>query len=120
MSGPKCIVCGKPIRKKTTTYYVREATNEKPHGHRESSIGGTIFDLHFAAERMPKSRPEVQAVVNGTVIFHRYGAQGRIWTFTTWDGESYEDEFFHSKECAMKQGYASARSGHRYTWRSRS
>lgn len=43
---------------------------------------------------------------------------GLIVRFTVWDGVSYRHlGYFCTNRCAVDQGYASARSGARFTWK---
>lgn len=133
-----CIVCGRPIRKKTTTFYFREPLEAregghrgsvagfgtygyeppqeaKPDGHREQ--GSTKWSWTIYTSRIPKTKAQAQAFVNMQIVSVQRGASDDvIRSVTVWDGESYEDEFFDTGGCAKKQGYASARSGDRFTW----
>jgi hypothetical protein len=134
---PKCIVCNKPIRKKTTTWYVRapvearevtykeicghrmvdlEALEAKPAGTVESTVGGSIKTVFV--DEFPTTKDECSRLTNETVVsVSKHHSGQHIEKFSTWDGESYEDEFFDNGRCAQKQGYAAARHGHRFEWR---
>ncbi|WP_066725267.1 hypothetical protein [Sphingomonas pituitosa] len=123
-----CIVCGRPIAKRTSDFFFREpvayqppkphswggdhnAIEAKPDGWRE---GNSIY-LH----QRPRSREEAQRYVNGEIISVR--RDGEVLSRVSyWDGESWQDRFFCTNRCAMDQGYASAQHGHRYLWKSRS
>lgn len=122
-----CIVCGRPIAKRTSTIYFREpvayrppeprswggfhdAIEAKPDGHREGEY------IYLA--QPPETRAEAQRYVNGEIIsVQRDGDVLRQANY--WDGESWADPFFCTNACAMKQGYASAQSGDRYKWKAR-
>jgi hypothetical protein len=136
MSRRKCIVCGKPIRKRTnyvrfeTPVTYRAATTkvlmgreipdlgeraEKPEGHRDVDILGNVI---YYTSNPPKTKAECQRFTNAAVLSVRrhWSDPDTIHEFSFWDGETYEDEFFHSGDCAKKQGYAAARAGHRWKW----
>lgn len=119
MTNPKCIVCGKPIPKVTSTVYLRETTSQHFHGEagNVTSYSKTVF---VDKDKWPKTREECAAFSNGIVVSvsrSRYDEEKRIDSFGVWDGESYENEFFHSQSCAVLQGYAAARAGHRWVWK---
>ena len=94
---PLCRSCGKPIAKRTKMHSVR------------------------GSEQPLRSKADAQKLTNERVIFLRYHTETdaymkptgkrRIWFFTTWDGESYVDEFFCTNNCAMRLAYACARVG---------
>jgi hypothetical protein len=128
-----CIVCGKPIRKKTN--YVRfeqprpyrarttkivcghemedlSEQEERPEGLRKVDSSGNIT---IWTARPPKTKAECQRFTNHTVLSVKRGDDA-IREFSFWDGETYEDEFFDNGRCAQRQGYASARHGDRWTW----
>lgn len=111
-----CIVCGKPIPKATVTIYFKEAAGYKREpGTREESYGGYMVAI-YVAER-PRTKAEAQRHVNQPIVSVRrlgeYVSQVGVW-----DGESFASEYFHSNECAIRQGLASAQHGHRYKWAS--
>jgi hypothetical protein len=128
-----CIVCGKPIRKKTN--YVRF---EKPRPYRARTTkiicGHEMEDLSEQEERPeglrrvddfgnvviwtnnpPKTKDDCQRFTNSTVLSVKRDGEV-IREFSFWDGETYQDEFFDNGRCAERQGYASARKGDRWTW----
>ena len=129
----KCIVCGKPIPKRTHTFWIEqpvEAAPERPMfaGSRsmmparaerlEGHIEKGSFSSRIYTSRPPQNRAECARWSNHEVVSHKYGAPGMgIRQFTTWDRESYRDPHFHSEECAAKQGRASAHAGDRFTWK---
>jgi hypothetical protein len=131
-----CIVCGKPIRKKTN--YVRF---DKPRPYRAATtkiiMDREVEDMSEQEERPeglrmvdslgnitlytanpPKTKAECQRFTNGTVLAvkRHWNERDVISEFSFWDGETYEDEFFDNGRCAQRQGYASARHGDRWTW----
>ncbi len=116
MSGPRCIVCGKPIAKKTHTIYLRETNSNRSHG--EYSDETYSKHLFLDKDKWPKNKADCQKLTNMIVVSVQYtGSERSIYSFGVWDGQSYDDEFFHSQLCATRQGYAAAREGLRWTWK---
>lgn len=85
------------------------AQTERLEGQREGSR------IHMAA--WPKTRDEAARLVNQQIISVRKNGDGEIEKFATWDGESFDSEWFCTNECAMMQGRASAEHGARFTWK---
>jgi hypothetical protein len=128
----KCINCGRTIAKKTNTIrfdtprafrpagHMSEVMGhkvgyqperaEKPEGHREEDgFGGwTIY-----TSNPPKTKAEAQRYSNHPIVSIRRWKDA-ISQFSVWDGESYEDQFFHSGKCATEFGYKAARAGVRF------
>ena len=101
-----CIVCGRPIPRTMTRTEVRPLTKTDG-SSRAAKINADLFDLADCRRRT--NHPYVtRAARNGA---------GMIVAFDSWDGETYDSEFFCTRRCAMKQGVASARSGARFTWK---
>lgn len=102
---PRCRYCGKPIRKETHTYWFGQGGNA---GHSSDFIT-------YRAEK-PMSKAEAQRLVNQQIVSVRrekYPAPGEetfVSQVTTWDGESYADEFFCSGEHARYFAYAVLRA----------
>lgn len=99
-----CIVCGRPIAKRTTTVYIVPDTGWSPNyqGHRADV----------------KSRCECRRFTNAPyIVSHRKNGDGFIYSFETWDGETFTDKYFCTKSCAQAQGYAAAKFGHRFLWK---
>ena len=102
---PRCRYCAKPIRKKTTTHWFgRPSTNLK-----------SFIKTHI---EKPKTREEAQRLINEKIVSVGYWTDavhpeiGRyIDKVSTWDGESYVDQFFCSNLCAQKLGYLMAKKG---------
>jgi hypothetical protein len=125
VTPPRCIVCGRPIAKRTATLYFREpkayqpakptswgdewpAQEAKPDGLREGN--------HLYLQHRPRTRAEAQRYVNGQIVSSKRRAEF-VTSVNYWDGESYADKYFCTNNCAMRQGYASAAHGARYVWR---
>lgn len=124
----KCIVCGKLIAKRTHQFVFRqprEALVGKSIGFgipdMEAIPDGTFNRGHSYSEifltECPTTVEELARWTNHTVIRFSRDSRGAINRFSTWDGESYKDPWFHSETCAAMQGRASAHSGDRYTWK---
>lgn len=103
---PKCIVCGRNIAKRTERVIVQPI----------SADGFNSGNATVHADIRTKA--DAQQHTNHVVTSISMGPSGVAWTFNTWDGVSYEDEFFCNGNCARKQAYASARHGQRYVWKS--
>lgn len=128
-----CIVCGKPIAKRTITFYLRESVEERPATYRtvagreildlpavtakpHGTVEGEGFSRTVYLDRLPTDQEECARLTNHEIVSIRRDHQGNIWQFGAWDG-NYVDEFFHSQACAAKQGYASAQHGARFVWK---
>jgi hypothetical protein len=102
---PLCRWCGKRIRKDTDWVYCRD---QEPEEKFRTAIGRYVV-------ASPKTKAECQALVNETVVSVRRGhnseTKDRIYSFGTWDGESYVDEFFCTGEHAKFFGDLAVRSG---------
>jgi hypothetical protein len=110
---PLCHYCGKPIAKHTQSVYVRDPR------------GGVLGTLH-TVEGPLHSKEECQRTVSDRVVSVSYepdysslyvggrapGTPRLVASFTTWDGESWRDEFFCNGTCAARFAYLMARSGH--------
>ena len=95
-----CRYCGKAISKATVTHYF---------GGSRSSYGSDWVKDHM--ER-PASREEVQRLVNEAVVQIRWHGEGEgrhVYRATTWDGESYMDQFFCRNVCAEAMGRSAAK-----------
>jgi len=76
-------------------------------------------------ETAPKTMADCQKLTNETVVSVEYQYEtdsnyertGRrvVHSYSTWDGESYKDEFFCNGEHAKYFGYAAAHHGLRFT-----
>jgi len=103
---PLCRYCAGAIRKRTHTVLF---------GQSQPSLSAYITCM---AEK-PISKAEAQRLVNQKIVSLSWDhswedgvpTRSYIHKITTWDGESYEDEFFCTGEHARKFGYASARGG---------
>jgi hypothetical protein len=122
----RCIVCNRPVPRRTTTYWFREpraAIEAGPFGgsipaHPEGEIIGTEI---FTANP-PTDRVGCQRYTNHTIISHKmdWRDKSKVSRFTVWDGESYLFRgHFCTNNCVMSQGYASAQFGERFIWKDR-
>jgi ribosomal protein L32 len=96
---PFCRTCGKPIRKHTVAWFCGQSIERRDQ-----------FSRTVAAR--PTTRAECQQLTNDRVISVSYSGDGdrrHIFRFGTWDGESYDDEFFCTNACAISLAYASVR-----------
>lgn len=95
-----CIVCAKAIPRATKTVWIRGIT--APFMGNE---GTPRADLRTIDDCRKHSGTEH---VYALRLWH-----GFVYRYSTWDGKSWRDEFFCSNQCAIAQGYISARAGHR-------
>jgi hypothetical protein len=107
---PLCRYCAAPIKKHTHTVWFGM-----------NQMGQTGYSTHMPDK--PKSKAEAQRLVNQQIVsigwsHHWVQQDGRdvkvreyIDKITTWDGESYVDEFFCNAEHARWFGYAAVRGG---------
>lgn len=107
-ANPKCIVCGRPIRKHVEVVDVRPVSFTAG----SDPTARVNADLHTKDDCLRHTNaPFVTHIVRGP--------HGLVLRFHTWDGESFENMFFCTGYCAQRQGYASAQHGHRFTWNTR-
>lgn len=82
--APLCRYCGKPIPKETEV-------------------------IHFRGDREPpRTREEAQRLTNRPIIsiaYDAYEGVRYVQRISTWDGESYIDDFFCKGEHALRYGY---------------
>jgi hypothetical protein len=99
LTQPFCRYCGKAIRKWTTTIY----------------FGKTSNPAH------PETKADAQRLINQQVLSVSYAGkywwkdnEDRRWIdhVTTWDGQSYHDQFFCGPKCAEHLGRLMARNDH--------
>lgn len=105
----RCRYCGKPTPKRTVTHWFGRDNEGHP------------SDYWISHKERPRSKSEVQRLVNGQIVSVRwsrgeeYGAKQAGFDFITrasvWDGESYADKFFCNGDHAKRFGYAMARIG---------
>jgi hypothetical protein len=109
---PYCRACGRAIAKHT----VRHSVHKKPTENQRSDPG---WWHHVYADPLPKSKEECQPLTNGTITavgYCRHGIDaGTVDTFYVWDGETYNDQYFCTGECARNWGYAMAKGFPRIT-----
>jgi hypothetical protein len=114
---PLCHYCGKAIRKYTTLHFIKvqgDGTNISESEHWRYIV---VADK---ASR-PRTKAECQMLTNLPVVSVSYnhrmdeydGERKReaVSTFTSWDGESYEDEFFCKGDHAKAFGRLMAKAG---------
>lgn len=92
---PLCRYCGKGIAKKTTRHCFGQATHNAP----------TRYWVNHT--ETPANKAEAQRYLNEAIVSVRGGYGGLHCG--TWDGESWEDEFFCTGECAKGFGYFAMR-----------
>lgn len=92
MSAPRCLNCGKAIRKRTKT-----------------------AEFWLNNPDAPRSLEECRKLTNHRVVSVRYWSSGRVRHFSTWDGESYAPVFGHfcKGECAGLFAFKLANRGAR-------
>lgn len=108
---PLCRACGKPIAKHTSAIYFGWSTLSS----------GSMIETGQARREKPRTRAEAQRVSNKeitSVRWHRETRNGErvpsedyIDRINVWDGETYEDQFFCSTQCAVRLARACARDG---------
>ena len=108
---PFCRYCGEPIRKYTTNVHVKR---ERTECHRND-----LGSRYIYPDRDLKSKAECQSFTNQVVVSVAYTTDlkdgdpvpgtRRVSSFTEWDGERYQDQFFCSGEHAKNFGYVLAR-----------
>jgi hypothetical protein len=104
--APRCRYCGKRIAKSATRVWLRTKADveHSPHVNR----GDIIVD------RLPQTITECAPLTNGQVlhVWRNVPARGGdIYSFSWWDGESYDDKFFCKGEHARAMGYLAAKQG---------
>lgn len=91
---PLCRACGKGIKKYTQHFWVRP---QKPLAMDRWIVVGVFT-----------SKSEVEAIVKEQVVSVKYhtppDGERCVWSFTTWDGDSYEDQWFCTDSCAAAFG----------------
>jgi len=102
---PRCRWCGKPIAKATNYHSVSNAF----HAFKENKLT-TLEDCqkkHNEKIVSVKYHHETESTIDG------YARTGRrtVYSYATWDGESYKDGFFCNGEHAQLMGYAAAEKG---------
>ena len=98
MTAPLCRNCGAPIAKKTTTVWFGEG----PIACRRDP------STSFAAK--PRTLEEAAKYSNHQIVSHRFSDVDRsVRVMHVWDGDSYQDDAFHSQSCAAAFGRAMAK-----------
>jgi len=99
---PICRWCKRKIKKRTTRIYL------VPEGGTDFN-GGEFWRTIFLRpdQKWPVTKEEAQTLVNEKIISHSYH-NGRIHSVGVWDGESYDDPYFCTGNCARQFAYAVA------------
>lgn len=93
---PRCYYCGKPLKRSTESHY--HGKNEHYHG--------------FTGTYRSKAEVEAARITNHKVMSVRKDrTTGVVWTFNTWDGESYVDDMFCTDRCGYLMGRMGVRAG---------
>lgn len=98
-----CRCCGKPVKKYTTTVYVREAPSQYDHAH------AWVRYIYVGADR-PKTKQDCQRHSNQQVISVGRSKDGTVHSFAEWDGARYQDEFFCSGPCTKSFAQMAAKA----------
>lgn len=113
---PYCRWCGKPIRKHTERHSLR--------GHNfETAEPVTVEELkkttnkqivsvkyHYEHEKWEDQRTDPSDIYSRNYVRHVSGRR-TVSVYTTWDGETYLDEFFCNGPCENAMGRAAAEKG---------
>ena len=106
---PLCRYCGKKIAKWTETVYVRDRSVRSKADCEKRTNQKVVSVRYEDPGRFKRSAPK-DYYTEAEIC--EAEAQGRwVDMFTTWDGESYQDEFFCNGTHAQYFGYAAARAG---------
>jgi hypothetical protein len=113
---PLCRCCGKPIRKWTTHVHIVPERTKYNSG--DSSWSRTVVSatpLKTKADCQRHSNQQVVSIKYTVDYDNSYPAQPipetrRVYSFTEWDGESYDDELFCNNACAQELGRLAARN----------
>ncbi len=106
LRSKKCIVCGRAIRKRVVDIMVLPVT------------GTTGHSIRVDVEADLRTKADCARHTNAPfIVAIRRNREGFVTRFGTWDGESFVDRYFCTNSCAQSQGYASADSGQRFTWK---
>jgi hypothetical protein len=112
---PHCLWCGTRIAKATTRHnVVTPAMWRQSFREAYASMPKTIADCHkLTNEKVVSVDYQYEQDYN----FERTGRRV-VHSYSTWDGESYQDEFFCNGDHARQFGYAAAIHGLRFKKRS--
>lgn len=106
MSEPMlCRCCAKPIRKYTTTAYIKETKSQYDV---ERSYQRYIY---LTNDTWPKTISDCRKLSNQHVLAVKRGKSGEIASFSEWDDVRYVDTLFCSGTCAQDFGRMAARHG---------
>lgn len=96
-----CRTCAKPIRKYTTTVYIR-----KEQGQYDRVTGHQRYA--YVGDDWPKDIAACRRLSNQSVVAVKRSMKGEIASFSEWDGETYHDELFCGVNCAASFGRMAA------------
>lgn len=133
-SQPLCRYCGKPIAKHTESKSVRDPRGGNAAGaiagpiHSKAEcqrlVNQTVVSVSYHPDDSSiygPADPSLEPIkVKGSGYTHAYETERHrrpdqprlVSGFSTWDGESYADEFFCNGKCALRFAYVMARDGH--------
>jgi hypothetical protein len=97
---PLCRYCGKPIPKRTTSLIFGQSTISNS-------------DYWKTIDAKPVTREDAQRHSNLPLVsvrYHDYPSR-HVTSASTWDGESYVDEYFCNGDHAKRFAYVMARNG---------
>ena len=98
---PKCAYCGKPLKPYTKNHYVIDVPLTEPQ-KKAGYVQGPL-----------RSKDEAQALTNERVLAVRYNRDPKtVWWYSTWDGQSYRDATFCSRDCGYLMGKAAVKAGY--------
>jgi hypothetical protein len=101
----KCVCCERSIPRKVTRWMIQSPTAMCPEGTERADAG--MITLY--TQRKARTPADLTQFTGDHVLRLWRGRKGFVHTFTTWDGETYEDEFFCSRRCAISFGYRYAK-----------
>jgi hypothetical protein len=96
----RCAHCNKPIRKYTTTVYIRDEPTQY-------DVTATWCRYHYLrGGARPQSIADCRKLTNQTVVSTSRNYSNEIASFNEWDGEHYFPSygFFCSNNCASEHG----------------
>lgn len=119
---PYCRCCGKPISKHTNHFYLTTEMTELERQSNQRHSGSEYQSRYIEVPSFPKTKAQLQAFSNARITSVKYTEirdnyddddpkDRYISQFTSWDGESYRDQFFCNRTaCAVDFAYALAKA----------
>lgn len=107
---PLCRYCASPIPKRTLRLWCHAVP---PRTTTTDHYTGKVIDIHVPRHVVGvfKTKAELQRVVNEAVVAIRKRADGTIEFASTWDGQSYADDYFCSGKHATLFAHVMAAAG---------